>query len=56
MIWAPGLAPADVAPAGIGSFGLDSGLPVMDPRYGPKQPLLVIPVATSIDPAVTSAR
>ncbi|MGE0040962.1 MAG: hypothetical protein AB7H88_04825 [Vicinamibacterales bacterium] len=50
MVWAPGLEAGDVAPADVGSFGLHSGLPVIDTRFGPRQPLIVIPVATAIDP------
>ena len=50
MIWAPGLTPADLTPAGSGGFGVASGFPIMDARYGPKQPLIAIPAARSIDP------
>jgi len=52
MVWAPGFVPADLVPAGVGTFGVHSGHPIMDPRYGPRQILIAIPVATAIDPRV----
>jgi len=50
MVWAPGVQAEDVVPKGLRTFGLTSGLPVLDTRYGPKQTLIVIPVTTSVDP------
>jgi hypothetical protein len=50
MVWAPGLTPADITPEDVGGFGVQSGYPVIDPRYGPKQPLVVLPAAKFIDP------
>lgn len=50
MVWAPGVDAEDLLPSGLRSFGPDSGLPLMDTRYGPRQTLVVIPVSTSISP------
>jgi len=50
MVWAPDVEAEDVVPKGLRTFGLTSGLPVLDTRYGPKQTLIVIPVTTSVDP------
>lgn len=56
MIWAPGVEVQDVLPKGLQSFGLASGLPVLDTRYGPNQTLIVIPVTTSVDPRMANAQ
>jgi hypothetical protein len=50
MIWAPGLTPADLVPADVGTFGVNSGFPIMDARFGPQQPLIAIPAARAIEP------
>jgi len=50
MIWVADLEPLDLAPADVGTFGVESGFPVMDPRFGPRQRLIVIPAAKAIDP------
>lgn len=56
MIWAPGLTSADLVPADLGTFGVASGYPIMDPRYGPKQPLIALPAAKGIDPIFPPSR
>lgn len=50
MIWAPGVDVDDVLPKGLRTFGLTSGLPLMDTRYGPKQTLIVVPVTAVVAP------
>ncbi len=50
MVWAPGFLPTDLVPAETGSFGVHSGLPIMDIRYGLRQPLIAIPIGKAIDP------
>jgi hypothetical protein len=51
MIWAPNVTPEDLAPADIGRFGVHTGLPILDARYGPRQMLIAIPVPHAISPA-----
>ncbi|MEZ5285978.1 MAG: hypothetical protein R2712_14450 [Vicinamibacterales bacterium] len=54
MIWAPGLSKDDLMPAALAGFGVGSGLPLIDARYGPRQVLLAIPLArdVAVPPAV----
>jgi hypothetical protein len=47
MVWAPGVEVRDLVPEGVATFGLESGMPVLDTRYGPRQTLVVIPVGPS---------
>jgi hypothetical protein len=47
MVWAPGVDARDLLPEGLSTFGLESGMPVLDTRYGPRQTLIVIPVGPS---------
>lgn len=56
MIWAPGLSPADLMPADLRTFGVESGYPIMDPRFGPQQPLIALPAAKGIDPVFAPSR
>lgn len=56
MVWAPGLSADDLVPADVGRFDVSSGYPIMDSRYGLKQPLIAIPTRKSIDPVFGPGR